>query len=482
MHSKSTLAETGRPHLRMQVSSAATPVSSVGQRAMQSIQRLQVASCRHACAEMLHARKVHWKQLFSRNGRPGVRLAAPASASGGTTVHAARMVASTPTRASAARTERGLAVRRGMRIWGPSVALARLAHQPAADPRDHRCETAAPVNTGWGWRSLTVGQGICESAKVVSVQRVAWNNGWTAWCLCGVLNLVGGALLRPSRAEAPKARVDAGTAKTRADAGAPKARADGGAPKASAKAPANQPRAKAPVSKIRAKTRAPKTRTTPSVSKPSAKVRTSKQSAAKRPALAEDLDVASGPDEACHLQLRKAGVPFVKILTERAPDVQLPIRLTGAVAGVEIRGTGKKATHYMDCRLALALVRWAPLLGAAGVVRIDHYSIYRQDAQVGATRKPSGHAGALAIDAGRFHLSDGRLLTVLDTWTDKTKGGAACSPRPQQGADERLLRELVCDAARRGIFQTIVTPHHNPDHDNHVHLEVSGSLAPTWIH
>lgn len=195
------------------------------------------------------------------------------------------------------------------------------------------------------------------------------------------------------------------------------------------------------------------------------------------------LDVAQAPDEACHRALRQAGASFVKVAVDHAPGVRLPVRLTGPIAGVEIRGTGtNKATHYLDCRLGLALVRWAPQLKAASVVRIDHYSIYRPDAQVGATQKLSGHALALAIDAARFHLNDGRVLTVLETWTDKTKGADPCAPRPQQSEDERLLRALVCDAARLGIFQTIVTPHHNPDHDNHVHLEVSSASAPTWIH
>jgi hypothetical protein len=198
---------------------------------------------------------------------------------------------------------------------------------------------------------------------------------------------------------------------------------------------------------------------------------------------AEAQDVDSGPDQGCHAQLRHAGVSFVKVKAERAPRVLLPIRLTGPLAGIEIKGAGKnKATHYLDCRLGLALVRWAPQLKAAGVKGIDHYSIYRPDAAVSGTNKPSGHAVALAIDAGRFHMRDGRTLTVLDDWKDKTKGADPCVPHPQQSADERMLRELVCDASQRGIFQTVVTPHHNPEHDNHVHLEVSAEPAPTWIH
>jgi hypothetical protein len=191
----------------------------------------------------------------------------------------------------------------------------------------------------------------------------------------------------------------------------------------------------------------------------------------------------ASPDQACHAQLRKAGVSFAKLDPDKVPGVRLPVRLTGDIAGVEIQGTGKnRATSYLDCRLALALLRWAPRLKDAGVLRLDHYSIYRPDAEVGATGKPSGHAQALAIDAARFHLSDGRVLTVLDTWVDKTKGAEPCTPRPQHSEDERLLRELVCDAARAGIFQTIVTPHHNPEHDNHVHLEISNTFAPSWIH
>lgn len=274
------------------------------------------------------------------------------------------------------------------------------------------------------------------------VHHVSWIRGWAIWGLCGALAL--GGVLPSSRAEAP----------TKATKAVKQQKA------------AAKPRS---AHKVRDKRRKTK--------------RTTQRPSKARAIEAEPLDVATGPDEACHVQLRKASVPFVKIAEERAPGVQLPIRLTGALAGVEIQGTGKnKATHYLDCRLAHALVRWAAQLQAAGVVRIDHYSVYRQDAEVGGTRKLSGHAAALAIDAGRFHLRDGRVLTVLDTWTDKTKGAAPCAARPMQSADERLLRELVCDAARRGLFQTIVTPHHNPEHDNHVHLEVSSSFAPTWIH
>jgi hypothetical protein len=296
-----------------------------------------------------------------------------------------------------------------------------------------------------------------NSAKVISVRGLTAKARWGVWLLGGVLALGDAALLVPcGRADGP---TDQPRARPRGEAAAKRVRKP--------KPPVRRGTAQAPRARRR------------EAAETSARRSARAQKASDEPA----LDLATGPDDACHLQLRKAGVSFVKVGAERAPNVALPIRLTSHVAGVEIRGTGKnKATHYLDCRLALALVRWAPELLTRGIVGIDHYSIYRPDAAVGGTRKPSGHALALAIDAGRFHLRDGRVLTVLDAWSDKTKGAEPCTARPQQSADEHLLRELVCDASRHGVFQTVVTPHHNPAHDNHVHLEVGSPLDPTWIH
>jgi hypothetical protein len=345
-----------------------------------------------------------------------------------------------------------------------------------------------------------------DFAKVQSVGGVPWKTRWLAWAFSGVVafggSLRGGTLLVPcSHAEAPTekprapAAVDSGVRREQGKSPRtqPRPRSAKTAPVAARGSPRarNKDASKAQKKKQRSAQRrsvllargpARFDRHAPRPRRPHAAPRAARKPAAE----AHDeqaLDAAASPDEACHLQLRKAGVSFVKLAIDKVPGVGLPIRLTGSVVGVEIRGTGKnRVTHSLDCRLGLALVRWAPQLSAAGVVRLDHYSIYRPDAEVGTTQKTSGHARALAIDAARFHLRDGRVLTVLETWTDKTKGADPCRPRSQQSEDERLLRELVCDAARRGIFQTIVTPHHNPEHDNHVHLEISASFAPTWIH
>ena len=85
MHSNSTFAETGRPHLRRQLVSAATPLSSVGHSATQSNQWLQTASRAQERNGMLHAFSVQRKQMLLTNGSPGVWLKLlPLSALGGT--------------------------------------------------------------------------------------------------------------------------------------------------------------------------------------------------------------------------------------------------------------------------------------------------------------------------------------------------------------------------------------------------------------
>ena len=135
----------------------------------------------------------------------------------------------------------------------------------------------------------------------------------------------------------------------------------------------------------------------------------------------------------------------------------------------------------MDCRLARALAAWAPTLREAGIVAIEHYSMYRKGARVAGSTKRSGHAVGMAIDAGRFELADGSVIDVLHDWTDRKRGADPCKKRLRQPRPAKLMRSVVCRAAELNLFQTIVTPHHNDAHRNHVHLEVAGAGAPQWI-
>jgi hypothetical protein len=156
--------------------------------------------------------------------------------------------------------------------------------------------------------------------------------------------------------------------------------------------------------------------------------------------------------------------------------------LDGPIRGVRVHGAGhaEAPTNYLDCRLARALLAWAPQLRAHGVVGLEHYSMYRPEAVVGSSNKQSGHAAGRAIDVAEFRLSDGRTLSVLNDWTNRARGADPCQSWPDKQAG-KLMRQLVCDAAARGLFQIVVTPHHNDAHANHVHLEIDPQRPALWI-
>jgi hypothetical protein len=193
--------------------------------------------------------------------------------------------------------------------------------------------------------------------------------------------------------------------------------------------------------------------------------------------------IAALSPEACFGVLEKVGVAHDRESVDAsATDVAAPVRLEGPVAGVSYAHVGRSSTHeIMDCRLVLALLRWAPVLRAAGVARVEHMSAFRPAARVQGTAKPSAHATALAMDAARFHLDDGTELDVLPDWADKTRGAPPCDDREDEPEPQALLRQLVCDAVADDLFQVVITPHHNRAHHNHVHVELVPDVDWSFI-
>jgi hypothetical protein len=194
----------------------------------------------------------------------------------------------------------------------------------------------------------------------------------------------------------------------------------------------------------------------------------------KRPAQREDAT-------RCYDDLKQAGVRFEKVAQEDAVGIEWPIRLSGPVGGIRIYGAKKNApTNNLDCRLALALVEWAPHLKRRGVVGLQHFSMYRHDAKIGRSSNVSGHALGRAIDIGYFDLSDGRRLSVLEDWKNRTRGVEPCEVSSKSSA-ERAMRELVCEASEMQLFQMVLTPHYNAAHANHVHLEIVATDDDSWV-
>lgn len=209
----------------------------------------------------------------------------------------------------------------------------------------------------------------------------------------------------------------------------------------------------------------------------------SQHSTAGQPAAkAEQHRTSDANEDACYAALSAAGVTFQRVAKSGAPGVAWPIKLTSAIGGVVIRGGKKNApTNYLDCRLAQALLAWAPSLRAQGVIALEHLSAYRRQAVVAGTGKQSGHALGWAIDVARFEMRDGRKLSVLNDWNNRTRGADPCQQQSTDSEAGHIIRTLVCDASEQQLFQMVLTPHYNDAHKNHVHMEIGRKGEDSWI-
>ncbi len=221
----------------------------------------------------------------------------------------------------------------------------------------------------------------------------------------------------------------------------------------------------------------------PQLGIPAAKPPTPKPPAAKatnaQPATgpAPALEYAALEPAACAAELKKRGIPHVVEGTTNGVD--LPIRLTGKLHGVDVHGLeppAKRPTspwEILDCRLALALDDLTALLTKHDVVELIHMSMYRPPPK--GEKKHARHSAALAIDVGTLVRKDGTKLSVLGDWHGhigaKTCGPGAAPSKPTKEALE--LRAILCETYDARLFNVVLTPNYNKPHANHFHLEVT---------
>lgn len=193
------------------------------------------------------------------------------------------------------------------------------------------------------------------------------------------------------------------------------------------------------------------------------------------------LSIGSGREElprdaACLADLTTRGVT-----TAPAEAHGVPTALRFAeVHGVTVRPHGGRPTEHdvADCTLVAALSRWAGTLRADGIRSLEHMSIFRDGARVRTTGRPSGHATGMAIDVSHFGFEDGTVFSVEDDWAHAAHGASPCESLDGETDHQRRVRRVVCAASTSGLFQVVLTPHHDAAHRNHVHLEVRPDV--TW--
>jgi hypothetical protein len=190
--------------------------------------------------------------------------------------------------------------------------------------------------------------------------------------------------------------------------------------------------------------------------------------------------IANLEDHACRATLRAHGARFRAYAGENQADIRSAgLLLDGPLNGVRFEHSGNSPLHSaLDCRLALALLAWTPVLREFGVTRIQHMSTFRPNSRVAGTARASGHARALAIDLRYVEFEDGTRLDVLTDWSSRERGAPPCTHPPDEPGPSAVLRQIVCRAVEAELFQVVVSPHHNDAHANHVHLEVRPEV--TW--
>ncbi len=163
----------------------------------------------------------------------------------------------------------------------------------------------------------------------------------------------------------------------------------------------------------------------------------------------------------------------------RASFTPLPDQFFGA--GCATRNTVRLASLQSDydslgltnlgpvtCPLANTFAAWArfgvdraarQILGSP-LARIETMGSYNCRNVAGSGRR-SAHATANAIDVSAFVLADGRRITLTGGWQGGTQ------------AERQFLRVVHASACKR--FGTVLGPAYNAAHQDHFHLEMSGS-------
>jgi hypothetical protein len=165
--------------------------------------------------------------------------------------------------------------------------------------------------------------------------------------------------------------------------------------------------------------------------------------------------------------------------------VGTPVIVRGPIRGVTYHdGRGAGVRELMDCRLAVALARYATFLRTLHIREVRHLSLWRVAGRGEALRDGlyPRHPGGLAIDAGTFVRDDGTALNVLRDYHGR-RGRPPCGPSARVPPDPaaRLLRTLQCEPARRGWFHVVLGPNFNFEHRNHLHLEVVRDVSWNYI-
>lgn len=176
---------------------------------------------------------------------------------------------------------------------------------------------------------------------------------------------------------------------------------------------------------------------------------------------------------ACRQEVQRRKLP-VKRDRRPTPGVATALRFTGPLNGVRFLTAGWKSPFgVMDCRLVLAFDAMTEVLVEHEVATVMVGTIYRRGSKLHGS-KLSQHAHALAADILGFKLEDGRELVIERDFSGEI-GEPVCGPETRLNdptPEAVALRNLVCDLARRQLFNYMLTPNYDRAHHDHLHVDI----------
>jgi hypothetical protein len=193
---------------------------------------------------------------------------------------------------------------------------------------------------------------------------------------------------------------------------------------------------------------------------------------------AVDITVVAPAASDCHQWLDVYGVVWAPGPNNQG--VADPITVTPPINGLPYRyvtNSGPRTSFFMDCGLALSLVKAAPILRQRGVVEVADIGVYNYRCIGEGTPPncPSGmsqHAHANAIDLAGFTLDDGSYYSVTDDWVIDPADEATCAAATEPGPDT-WMHDTICALKGAGVWNIVLTPNYNADHRSHFHVDLT---------
>jgi len=164
---------------------------------------------------------------------------------------------------------------------------------------------------------------------------------------------------------------------------------------------------------------------------------------------------------------------------KKAPTIETPVTLEGALRGVRFEFAHPVPDHYrdvLDCRLLLALDDLAAIAREREIAVVRYNSIFRRG---WARARGQRHIAGVAIDIVEFEKENGVVLNVKDDFAGGGVGSATCGDRARPAATAKAaeLRDLVCALDRARVFNLLLTPHYDRRHSDHFHFEVRRGIS-----